>query len=1091
MGSFRKLLSRFIKISAPCLFLGSCASVNLNTVQIDDVYVTLGEPRHWTLDDAHYLLAGVHGRARNLSVTGPSDLNPNSFNSSRLEQIQTAVSASISLDQLAGAKNALEVEKLEQAVSDAQTARATENALVAQRDDLRQQSLDLEIRQATLQATADAAQAEVKRLQSIKTSLLAQKDALPDSADSSAIDGRINDVNDDIIDATLTADKATAAVTEVASQNAATKAQINFLDKDITEAQSKQSLESPSLTSVQPPQLQSPGVNNEYTNAILEAIKSDPAFSGAGITPSFNVSDQIANYIQAENELLARQLTLLRDEIGPNRTIVFLELPHNIDSAPSVSNARRIAIEWSIESYCTNDPIEAMEDVIDTVLSEGVTGLSKTTLNLLQNDESNEFALLMQATENKMSGVSAVGSDSPLARLRRLDAQNKRNEKNETRRDELKPNTVRSNLKFALENEIRDDFLKPNSFIDAACYDSKGNSTATITDGSADDRAKPTVKWQPYAWDLIPSADAYNIANFDVRGSEFNFAFIISRLSGIGAQGRYSRRRDIFQQFATQEVFASAFGQGENRFGWILNPKPGANRVSGGAKTTFAALIVPKGTSVVNLKSRYCVMGRKSVLSRKPEAIHDPSIQTGKQCRDVNSAGSEKSKRFSIALQKNKRFWVDRIDFGHARAGDPASIVIRGDGFSPFQTSILVNGHPLQNYTGVQGASRAFATEKDKKASGPEGFFEVTNSSTIAINLRMPSDFIGTPDITIVTPGRSRTINRFPTKVNGRLTSLQRNIRTPMFQNSLSISGRPVVRKDSANGIYYIDIRGQGFSEAMRVDVYPTKGVTDASKLKDLRKKIYSDAFATIDFALATKDWAKLKSVAIRLHKRQQDRADHVSFDVAIPAEPKKPNKRVAVSGVKILSAKKKPNGSYDLRLGVSGENIPNGGTIEDLTRGITVAKSAITYVSERELYFNLTTDEDKALLLFRNANPAPKNKPTYKITYEITVPKMPSITSVENSKFKNKACGVEGGGDRVLIVGENLHLVDEVFFGAMPVRTTPSGDPTKLTIVTPPGKGDVLVTVKSSSVGAVQPQGVAYKYSDTGCDRPLFRWSN
>ena len=28
------------------------------------IYVDIGEPRHWTLDDAHYLLAGSHDRAR-------------------------------------------------------------------------------------------------------------------------------------------------------------------------------------------------------------------------------------------------------------------------------------------------------------------------------------------------------------------------------------------------------------------------------------------------------------------------------------------------------------------------------------------------------------------------------------------------------------------------------------------------------------------------------------------------------------------------------------------------------------------------------------------------------------------------------------------------------------------------------------------------------------------------------------------------------------------------------------------------------------------------------------------------------------------
>jgi hypothetical protein len=50
-------------------------------------------------------------------------------------------------------------------------------------------------------------------------------------------------------------------------------------------------------------------------------------------SPKLNASLMLDNFLQMQYEIIAKQLTLLRDEVGPGERLLFLELPQTINVA--------------------------------------------------------------------------------------------------------------------------------------------------------------------------------------------------------------------------------------------------------------------------------------------------------------------------------------------------------------------------------------------------------------------------------------------------------------------------------------------------------------------------------------------------------------------------------------------------------------------------------------------------------------------------------------------------------------------------------------------------------------------------------------
>src|SRR5262249_32759077 len=112
----------------------------------------------------------------------------------------------------------------------------------------------------------------------------------------------------------------------------------------------------------------------------------------------------------------------------------------------------------------------------------------------------------------------------------------------------------------------------------------------------------------------------------------YGFSGLFGLLSGLGAKARYERQRDQYSQFAQQEVFASAFGKGETRFGWTFGPLPGTKRLAPGLRTTYAVLVLPAHARTVTESARGCGFRRRTV---PVDPFHPDFFVNDEECSDI------------------------------------------------------------------------------------------------------------------------------------------------------------------------------------------------------------------------------------------------------------------------------------------------------------------------------------------------------------------------------------------------------------------------------------------------------------------------
>ena len=56
--------------------------------------------------------------------------------------------------------------------------------------------------------------------------------------------------------------------------------------------------------------------------------------------PKLNASLRLDNFLQMQYEIIAKQLTLLRDEVGPGERIIFLEMPQTVNASYDKANKK-------------------------------------------------------------------------------------------------------------------------------------------------------------------------------------------------------------------------------------------------------------------------------------------------------------------------------------------------------------------------------------------------------------------------------------------------------------------------------------------------------------------------------------------------------------------------------------------------------------------------------------------------------------------------------------------------------------------------------------------------------------------------------
>lgn len=242
------------------------------------VMIDIGAPHAWTMEQAHYLLERNRAHDLGLAEKDPVQLDPNDTVGFRVQALATLLSASVQFDQSIGTKNRAALQSFNiqmQQYNSALTQRAavyTQMAQVASSLQTAQQQL------VTLQNNPNPDKNQIAQQQSI-------------------VDG-------------------------LNAQNSALNSQLTALNTALTTAPT-----APNLTSA------IPGSDETTATALGDNQIFDSAlkgFSPGTGSSRLSAEQQLDNYINFQYEMVAKQLTLLRDQVGPNNRVLFLELPHSI-----------------------------------------------------------------------------------------------------------------------------------------------------------------------------------------------------------------------------------------------------------------------------------------------------------------------------------------------------------------------------------------------------------------------------------------------------------------------------------------------------------------------------------------------------------------------------------------------------------------------------------------------------------------------------------------------------------------------------------------------------------------------------------------
>ena len=726
--------------NAVCLFLIialSCSSFGQGQREkktvAPTVLVTVGRPNIWTMEQAHYLLEKNRSHDLGIAAADLGPLDANEIVGLRIDALKTLLTAQAQYDQAAGVKNSA-------AMSQYKLDAERYNRLRTQLDDLRG-------KQAAKDGQLAAAQFELDTLNAQKS---------PDP-------------------------------TKVAEQTAVVarlKAEKTALDDEYQSISSSLGNEpAPSVTSTVPQETGTPPTvigSNSTFDTLLKGIPT-----GTLGQPKIQASIKLDNYINLQYEIVAKQLTLLRDAVGPNKRVIFLELPQSIyatqkfkpyPDVPALWGHHLAQTWWQIDSIelaepgVNVDPLEAPPDGaqiarLKTICPNKFTANASNSLSDCAH-EGKPFEAFEQLVQNESTVLKAAAAES---------------------------------------------WIKNWKFTTIPTNPQKEQEANALPSGCQEQQAYPCSS---YALDLIPRQGGLNVADMHSVSRAYGFSGLFGLLSGFGAKARYERQRDQYSQFAQQEVFASAFGKGETRFGWTFGPLPGTKRLASGLRTTYAVLVVPSHARTLTIRSRGCGYRRRVV----PVDPFQPDFvkNNDEDCSDVRT--------FVIDIPSSREgFHVSRIFYTSVPAGQRTTLEVIGD-FTP-QVGILINGTPLQKVVSIGQPmieQTAFTIPDNAGDKDVKGVFEVVGTNKLVITFSMPATFLGTPQIAIVTPANGAVINNFKAWINkpttdvnlANETSLAASDAEPMFYPGLSIARMsPEFPTPASPPSVMLQVFGQGFKK--------------------------------------------------------------------------------------------------------------------------------------------------------------------------------------------------------------------------------------------------------------------------------------
>lgn len=262
------------------------------------VTVTADQPNIWTLEQAHYLLAQMHRRNLDLKAKRLDPLDANEINGVNLDILRSILEIGATYNQ----------------------ADAFNNSLIKT-----DKKFDAE-RRRQLTKDIDKLNEEKLELTRIIARLKREKETAENEDAAAKIEASILEH--------------TEIKSEVESQISSKTEQLGSLSSaggNVTGTTSSATFDATKF----PPGL----IDSEIKVKLKEALDS------FGANPKLNASLQLDKFLQLQYEIISKQLTLLRDEVGPGERLLFLELPQSINATYDKSNKMWAQSRWRISGY--------------------------------------------------------------------------------------------------------------------------------------------------------------------------------------------------------------------------------------------------------------------------------------------------------------------------------------------------------------------------------------------------------------------------------------------------------------------------------------------------------------------------------------------------------------------------------------------------------------------------------------------------------------------------------------------------------------------------------------------------------------------
>jgi hypothetical protein len=678
------------------------------------IIVNADQPNVWTLEQAHYLLAQMHRRNLDLKAKSLEDLDPNEIAGLRFDVMRMLIEFGATFNQAD-----LEANKL-------LTANQTFNSerrqkLLDDRTRLSDESVrlsgeikDLEIEKAD---TEDADQ---------KSRLDAKIAAL--TAHQTKVDKQIESIDDEL--KTLNAPTGTPTATTGGAEFNAEKLPKSLFDKAFEAAAAKQI--------------------DKFNDA-----------------PKINASLRLENFLQMQYEIIAKQLTLLRDEVGPGERLLFLELPQTVNVSHHEANDKWAQSWWKIVGYMVRCPKSEDSKTQGTTTQDSKAQASSVqdsqipkqcpNTSQLQEAKTDTPRLKNQrpitTTQESMSILRGEG----ITVDRMKSGGDNKGAQGQTQQVKFYNKFINLDKKIDYEKINEDD----SEFIE---YLKENNDKIKMTDQ------------QVRTVDLIPRQSSLNVNDMKLQVRAGAFNFMLSTLFGFGSRLNIQRQREQFSQFVQQELYSAAFGKGSREFGWTFTPMPGTDRLMSGVRTTYAVVVVPEEATSLIVESNGCYFPRSAYQPNNFDDTRDPdrwgTRRTSRGC-------GEKSKAFVVPIPSadvsgSNDFWVQGVSYQPVGKGDRIVVQVSGKNFSS-QIGVLINGTPLIHSIGLaqplirDDSVAGRETTLELKDAEVQGRIERVDSNKIVFSFKMPDDFEGTPTITLIAPGKAIDINWLENiNVNGK-----------------------------------------------------------------------------------------------------------------------------------------------------------------------------------------------------------------------------------------------------------------------------------------------------------------------------------